>query len=26
MVPWLIKEGLEGIRGGCCDEECSGAV
>lgn len=23
MVPWLIKEGLEGIRGGCCgDEEC----
>jgi divalent metal cation (Fe/Co/Zn/Cd) transporter len=20
MVPWLVKEGLEGIRGGCCDE------
>ncbi len=21
MVPWLVKEGLEGIRGGCCCEQ-----
>ena len=24
MVPWLVKEGLEGLRGGCCSEtECA---
>ncbi len=22
MVPWLVKEGLEGIRGGCCGDAC----
>ena len=22
MVPWLIKEGLEGIRGEACGDEC----
>jgi len=20
MVPWLVKEGIEGLRGGCCNE------
>jgi len=23
MVPWLVREGLEGIRGEACEEECS---
>lgn len=22
MVPWLVKEGLEGLRGECCDDAC----
>ena len=24
MVPWLVREGLEGIRGEACEDECSG--
>ena len=22
MVPWLVKEGIEGIRGEACDDDC----
>jgi divalent metal cation (Fe/Co/Zn/Cd) transporter len=25
MVPWLVREGLEGIRGEACEGECSGS-
>jgi divalent metal cation (Fe/Co/Zn/Cd) transporter len=25
MVPWLVREGLEGIRGESCEGECSGS-
>jgi divalent metal cation (Fe/Co/Zn/Cd) transporter len=24
MVPWLVREGLEGIRGEACEDDCSG--
>ena len=24
MLPWLVREGLEGIRGEACEDECSG--
>ena len=23
MVPWLVKEGREGLEGGCCADECA---
>jgi len=25
MVPWLAREGLEGIRGAACEDDCAGA-
>ena len=25
MVPWLVREGLEGVRGERCSDDCHGA-